>query len=286
MLQKKQEVLESVTDARRKRQVEINKQKKKRKVESSNPTSQETELAGADTAKQQDPQEPQGSGVINQALLEKELKRENQLKRAQLLIDHFVENKSALERAHDQYEEYLNKANDPHESELYSFHAARVQKWIHIIGNRLHLYYKITTDEEEPKEFELLHDVGYDLPYDVPGFKTGKFDFYQKVKKDKPRIRKPKQHKQTDDQSESSDETKKTPLNSKSNSLHSSRSTTPLLSVHSGGSEPENMAKKWTSHYRDIPKFTGAPGEMGATHLIKLNDMSTLFEIQEPKDCL
>ena len=46
LLQKKQEVLESVTDARRKRQVEINKQKKKRKVESSNPTSQETELAG------------------------------------------------------------------------------------------------------------------------------------------------------------------------------------------------------------------------------------------------
>ena len=42
------------------------------------------------------------------------------------------------------------------------------------------------------------------------------------------------------------------------------------------------MAKKWTSHYRDIPKFTGAPGEMGATHLIKLNDMSKLFEIQEP----
>ena len=127
-----------------------------------------------------------------------------------------------------------------------------------------------------------MHDGGYDLPYDVPGFKTGKFDFYQRVKKDKPRIRKP-QHQQTGDQSESSDETK-SPLNSKSNSLHSSRSTTPLSSVHSGGSEPRNMTKKWTSHYRDIPKFTGAPGEMGATHLIKLNDMSTLFEIQEPKE--
>ena len=194
-------------------------------------------------------------------MLEKELKRENQLKRAQIYIDHFVENKTALERAHDQYEEYLNKANDPFESELYSFHVARVQKWIHIIGNRLHLYYKITTDEEEPEKFELLHDGGYDLPYDVPGFKTGKFDFYQRVKKDKPRIRKP-QHQQTGDQSESSDETK-SPLNSKSNSLHSSRSTTPLSSVHSGGSEPRNMAKKWTSHCRDIPKFTGAQGEMG-----------------------
>ena len=63
------------------------------------------------------------------------------------------------------------------------------------LGNRLHLYYKIATDEEEPEEFELLHDGGYDLPYDVPGFKTGKFDFYQRVKKDKSRIRKPKQHK-------------------------------------------------------------------------------------------
>ena len=75
LLQKKQEVLESVTDARRKRQVEINKQKKKRKAELNNPTSQE-----AYPAKQQDPQEHQGSGVINQALLEQELRRENQLK--------------------------------------------------------------------------------------------------------------------------------------------------------------------------------------------------------------
>ena len=53
--------------------------------------------------------------------------------------------------------------------------------------------------------------------------------------------------------------------------------------MHSGDFEPENMAKRWTSHYRDIPKFTGAPGEMGATHLIKLKDMSTLFDIQEPQ---
>ena len=74
LLQKKQEVIESITDARRKRQVEINKQKKKRKTELDIPT-QETDQAG-----QQDPQEPQSSGVINQALLEKELKRENQLK--------------------------------------------------------------------------------------------------------------------------------------------------------------------------------------------------------------
>ena len=42
LLQKKQEVLESVTDARRKRQVEINKQKRKGKAESGNPTPQET----------------------------------------------------------------------------------------------------------------------------------------------------------------------------------------------------------------------------------------------------
>ena len=37
-------------------------------------------------------------------------------------------------------------------------------------------------------------------------------------------------------------------------------------------------------HYRDIPKFTGAPGEMVATNLIKLNDMSTLFDLQEPQN--
>ena len=175
LLQKKQEVLESITDARRKRQVEINKQKRKRKTELDNPT-QETDPAG-----QQDPQEPHGSGVINQALLEKELKRESQLKRAQILIDCFGKNKTALETAHDQYEAYLNDANSPYESELYSFHVARVQKWIHIIGNRLHLYYKVTSNEEEPEEFEQLHDGGYDLPYDVPGFDTSKFDFYQNV---------------------------------------------------------------------------------------------------------
>ena len=165
LFQKKQEVLESVTDARRKRQVEINKQKRKRKTEAGNPSS-------VDVGQQQEPQEPQGSGVINEALLEKELKRENQLKRAQILIDCFVKNKIALETAHDQYKEYLNEARNPYESELYSFHVARVQKWIHIIGNRLHLYYKITTNEEEPEEFEQLQDGGYDLPYDVPGFET------------------------------------------------------------------------------------------------------------------
>ena len=88
------------------------------------------------------------------------MKRENQLKRAQLLIDHFVKNKTALERAHVQYEGYLNDVNNPYESELYSFHVARVQKWIHILDNRLYLYYKITTDEEEPEEFEQLHDGG------------------------------------------------------------------------------------------------------------------------------
>ena len=124
---------------------------------------------------------------------------------------------------------------------------------------------------------------GYDLPYDVPGFERGKSDFYQRVKKDKPRIRKPKKHRQADEHSHS-DESKESPLNSRSNSLHSSRSTTALSSVHSIGPEPGNMAKKWTSHYKDIPKFTGAPGEMGTTHLIKLNDMNTLFDIQEPKD--
>ena len=114
-------------------------------------------------------------------------------------------------------------------------------------------------------------------------FEIGKFDFYQNVSKDKPRIRKPKEQKQIGKGSQTQDKTET--LSSKSNSLQSSRSTTSLSSVHSRGSDlPENMVKKWTSHYRDIPKFTGAPGEMGATHLIKLNDMSTLFDIQEPQD--
>ena len=59
--------------------------------------------------------------------------------------------KAALETAHDQYEEYLSDAKGHYESDLYSFHVARVQKLIHIIGNRLHLYYKITTNEDEPE---------------------------------------------------------------------------------------------------------------------------------------
>ena len=43
------------------------------------------------------------------------------------------------------------------------------------------------------------------------------------------------------------------------------------------------MANKW-KYYRDIPKFTGAPGEMGATHLTKLSDMFKIFEIDIPND--
>ena len=46
LFQKKQEVLESVTDARRKRQVEINRQTRKRKTELSNPTPQELDPIG------------------------------------------------------------------------------------------------------------------------------------------------------------------------------------------------------------------------------------------------
>ena len=46
LFQKKQEVLESVTDDRRKRQVEINRQMRKRKTELSNPTPQELDPIG------------------------------------------------------------------------------------------------------------------------------------------------------------------------------------------------------------------------------------------------
>ena len=106
------------------------------------------------------------------------------------------------------------------------------------------MYYKITTSEEEPEEFEQLHDGGYDLPYDVPGFETGKFDFFKNVIKDKPRIRKPKEQKQFDEDSHTLDKAKKTPLKSKSDSSQSSRSATPLSSIHSSETEPEDMAKK------------------------------------------
>ena len=43
------------------------------------------------------------------------------------------------------------------------------------------------------------------------------------------------------------------------------------------------MANRW-KYYRDIPKFTGAPGEMGQTHLTKLGDMFKIFEIEVPND--
>ena len=124
LYQKKQEVLESITDARRKRQVEINKQKKKKKPdsESTSPTK------GSGQLHQKDPWEPQGSGVVNQTLLEKELNRESQLIRAEILINYLSTNKTALEKAHDKYVEYLNGAVDPDESALYSYYVARVQK--------------------------------------------------------------------------------------------------------------------------------------------------------------
>ena len=127
-----------------------------------------------------------------------------------------------------------------------------------------------------------MHDGGYDLPSDIPSFEKGKFDFLQKIIKDQPRIKRPNKSKQPDRQSVSPDSAKTV----QSNSVHSSRSTSPLSSSHSSDlqSELANMVKKWTSHYRDTPKFTGAPGEMEATHLIKLKDMSKLFEIQEPKN--
>ena len=113
MFNKKQQLLKSVTDTKRRRQVEVNEQKKKRKTELSNSNPQ-----GLNPAGQQDPQEPQGSRVINQTLLEKELNRESQFKRAQILINHLFTNMTALEAAHDQYEECLNGANDPYESQL------------------------------------------------------------------------------------------------------------------------------------------------------------------------
>ena len=66
--------------------------------------SESTSPKGSGQLHQKDPQESQGSGVANQALLEKELNIENQLKRTEILINHLSTNKAALERAHDRYE--------------------------------------------------------------------------------------------------------------------------------------------------------------------------------------
>ena len=160
----------------------------------------------------------------------------------------------------------MNDASSAYEAQLYNYHVARVQKWIHILDNRFTLYTKILADESVLEVFEKLHDGGYDVPSDIHGFQVRPMiNLHKGVYRDKPRIEIPKEPEQ----------------NISGNSSPNSRHTTP----HSSGSttpEPE-MANRW-KYYRDIPKFTGAPGEMGATHLIKLGDMFKIFDIEIPQN--
>ena len=288
LLEKKQNLLQVITDARRKRQVELNKQEHRKdkskslRVDpevsnpqpSSDPSGSDPEVpaqpSGNSSGTSSPGVVPGGSGV-DVDLIEKELYRENQLSRAEKLIDFYENNKEVLENAHDHFDTKLNEASSAYEAQLYSYHVARVQKWIHILDNRITLYTKIIADEAILEEFERFHDGGYDLPTDIHGFQIKPMvDLYKGVYKDKPRKEKPK------------DPEQKTPENSPVSSQH----TTPQNSGHNtpvGGATPEpNMANRW-KYYRDIPKFTGAPGEMGATHLIKLGDMFKIFEIEIPE---
>ena len=112
---------------------------------------------------------------------------------------------------------------------------------------------------------------------DLRGFETKPMiNLYKGIHKDKPRKHLPKDPDTLSGHS--------SPHSSNTNSDPTptdSGHTTPLGSGHN---TPDlDMANKW-KYYRDIPKFTGAPGEMGATHLTKLSDMFKIFEIQIPND--
>ena len=108
-------------------------------------------------------------------------------------------------------------------------------------------------------------------------------NLYKEVHKDKPRIKKPKEPEQSvsGDSTPHSGNTNPTPTPTLT--PPTSGHNTPLESGHSTPDPEPNMANSW-KYYRDIPKFTGAPGEKGATHLIKLWDMFKIFEIAVPKN--
>ena len=195
------------------------------------------------------------------------------------MIDYFESNKKVLESAYDIYEDRLNSASNAYEAQLYSYHVARVQKWIHILDNRITLYAQILADDTILETYEKLHDDGYDPPSDLSGFElTPMVNLYKGVYKDKPRKHLPKEPDNLSGQS--------SPHSGNTDPTHT---PTPAGSKHtspsgSGHNTPDpDMANKW-KYYRDIPKFTGAPGEMGATYLIKLKDMFKIFEIEIPEE--
>ena len=285
LVERKQSLLQTITDARRKRQVELNKQEQRSKKEKAKNPSGNPEVLNPQTPPSINDPDPQGSGVtpggsgVDIEELEKELYRENQVQRAHKLIDYYDSNKKVLEDAHDSYEDRLNSASNAYEAQLYNYHVARVQKWIHILNNRITLYTQILADENVVEQFENIHDDGYDAPTDLHGFELKPMvNLYKGIYKDKPRKHLPKDPENlSGPSSPHSGNTNPTPTPTPSNSGN----TTPLGSRHS--TPDPNMANKW-KYYRDIPKFVGAPGEMGQTHLTKLSDMFKIFEIQIPND--
>ena len=198
LVERKQNLLQSITDARRKRQVELIKQEQRSKKDKAKTPSGNSEVLNpqSPTLRTLDPDEsgatPGGSG-INVDVLEKELSRENQVLRAHKLIDFYDSNKKVLESAHDQYEDRLNSASNAYEAQLYSYHVARVQKWIHILDNRIALYTQILADENVLEQLEKLHDDGYDAPTDLHGFELKPMvDLYKGIHRDKLRKHLPK----------------------------------------------------------------------------------------------
>ena len=286
LLERKQSLLQAITDARRKRQVELIKQEQRNKKDKSKISGNPEVLNPQSPSSNENP-DPDDSGVIpggsgtNIELLEKELFRENQVNRAHKLIDYFQSNKKVLESAYDIYENRLNSASNAYEAELYNYHVARVQKWIHILDNRITLYAQILADETVLEAYEKLHDDGYDPPSDLRGFELKPMvNLHKGIYKDKPRKHKPREPDNLSGQSSphsGNTDTHQSPPAGGEHSDHTSLSG-------SGHNTPDlEMANKW-KYYRDIPKFTGAPGEMGATHLTKLKDMFKIFEIEIPED--
>ena len=126
------------------------------------------------------------------------------------------------------------------------------------------------------EEFENLHDGGYDVPSDIYGFQVKPMlNLYKGVHRNKHRIEIPKEPEQNLSGNNLCGSRNSNPTPTPPNSGH----TTPQGSGHS--TPDPDMANRW-KYYRDIPKFTGAPGEMGATHLIKLGDMFKISEIEVP----
>ena len=106
LVERKQSLLQTITDARRKRQVELNKQEQRSKKDKAKNPSGNPEVLNpqSPTLNNPDPDDSgatPGSSGINVEALEKELGRENQVQRAHKLIDYYDSNKKVLESAHD-----------------------------------------------------------------------------------------------------------------------------------------------------------------------------------------